>query len=788
MTFNGYIFPETTLSTNLLGLADLCNKGCDIALTAETIDVRKDDQTIWSGTKATNEKSWHLDLEDIKTTPIAEPNATFDKSAAFQSVPPLNCFSEAFQTIRHDTNAEFVKFIHAVFASCPISTLQYAMDHGWLGNLPKLTSLMLRQNPPVTRATAMAYLDQSRQGVQSTRKRLRKNHRAKYGDPPMDAANLTHIIDDSADPNLCFQVLSVDEWRNSSDATGKFPFSTMSGWNYILVSTLKGYVHMELLRDRSAAEYRRAYVAMYAFYELHGKTPTTQRLDNESSNDLETFLKESKVKIEYVTPGIHRQNPSERAIRHAKNCIIAMCQTADPLFPANLLFEEVVAQAEIVLNQIRPWHDDPTINAWTGLHNQQYDHLAHPLSVFAMRVVVQEKPHLRPSWAVHGKDGFYLGPALNHYRCWRIYCPDTGGTRISDSIAWLPEPYRMPGSSPLEMLTAITTDLVTVLRAATPTDKLLLSAQLDGQPAVAGHLRTAVQLLGDMYTAPVTQTHPDVPPGFSPPTTPVTVTNASPTPAPEQRVAPSIRTTPHDRVDAQPPATDERVAPQQQRTVTFPTPVAPVVPVQHPHQEPGLYLPPYQPSAPMYDWGPVSDRLIKGRQRRYLLRVNKLFKDKEGPQCIVDIERNHANTTGPGSQTLFYRYYNIIDHMTPPTNHNDYDHIPCAELLSDPTITWTTASATAQAMSASSSADIMNLNLDGSPLTHASALKGPNEPVWRRADDTEHRKLTTETGTMHVISKNDIPADRRKDVAYYITRKSRRNTKTANGYAESVAQ
>jgi hypothetical protein len=26
MIFNGYVFPETTLSDNLLGLADLCNK------------------------------------------------------------------------------------------------------------------------------------------------------------------------------------------------------------------------------------------------------------------------------------------------------------------------------------------------------------------------------------------------------------------------------------------------------------------------------------------------------------------------------------------------------------------------------------------------------------------------------------------------------------------------------------------------------------------------------------------------------------------------------------------
>jgi hypothetical protein len=48
-------------------------------------------------------------------------------------------------------------------------------------------------------------------------------------------------------------------------------------------------------------------------------------------------------------------------------------------------------------------------------------------------------------------------------------------------------------------------------------------------------------------------------------------------------------------------------------------------------------------------------------------------------------------------------------------------------------------------MSASSSADIMNLNLDGSPLTHASALARPNQTEWRLADDIEHRKLVTET-------------------------------------------
>jgi hypothetical protein len=61
----------------------------------------------------------------------------------------------------------------------------------------------------------------------------------------------------------------------------------------------------------------------------------------------------------------------------------------------------------------------------------------------------------------------------------------------------------------------------------------------------------------------------------------------------------------------------------------------------------------------------------------------------------------------------------------------------------------------------------MNLNLDGIPLTHASALAEPYQDEWRLADDIEHRKLVTETQTMHVMHKAAIPADRRRDVAYY---------------------
>jgi hypothetical protein len=137
---------------------------------------------------------------------------------------------------------------------------------GWLGNFPKLTVKMIQKNWNVSSATAMGYLDLTRQGQNSTRRRPKATVPADehQRDP-------SHIVDANDASNMCFQVFTRDEFFNSSDATGRFPVLTASGWEYILVSTLNGYVHLELLKKRNASEYLRAYKAMHTFYESHGK-------------------------------------------------------------------------------------------------------------------------------------------------------------------------------------------------------------------------------------------------------------------------------------------------------------------------------------------------------------------------------------------------------------------------------------------------------------------------------------------------------------------------------------
>jgi hypothetical protein len=99
--------------------------------------------------------------------------------------------------------------------------------------------------------------------------------------------------------------------------------------------------------------------------------------------------------------------------------------------------------------------------------------------------------------------------------------------------------------------------------------------------------------------------------------------------------------------------------------------------------------------------------------------------------------------------------------MTPPTNI--YEHIPCAELLRDKTVKWTTVATLAMAMHAS----VLNLNEDGSPLTFQRAMKGEFQAEWDHANDQEICKLITTTETMCLIHKRAIPSERRGDITYY---------------------
>jgi hypothetical protein len=57
------------------------------------------------------------------------------------------------------------------------------------------------------------------------------------------------------------------------------------------------------------------------------------------------------------------------------------------------------------------------------------------------RIIAHKTPSRRRTWAPHGQDGWYIGPALEHYRCYTVYITKTRGDRIVETVDFFPEKF-----------------------------------------------------------------------------------------------------------------------------------------------------------------------------------------------------------------------------------------------------------------------------------------------------------------------------------------------------------
>jgi hypothetical protein len=104
----------------------------------------------------------------------------------------------------------------------------------------------------------------------------------------------------------------------------------------------------------------------------------------------------------------------------------------NPNFPL-IFWDELFPQATITLNLLRQSRINTRLFAYAQL-NGHYDfnraHMAPP----GTRVTTREKPDQRASWEPHGVNGWYIGPALDHYRYFIVYISDTRSDRIVDTV------------------------------------------------------------------------------------------------------------------------------------------------------------------------------------------------------------------------------------------------------------------------------------------------------------------------------------------------------------------
>ena len=381
------------------------------------------------------------------------------------NIPSL--LHQSYAAIPSTTSAELVAFAHACLFSPALSTLKRALDCGYLPHFMGLTSTTLANNPPDSVAMVKGHMDQARKNQKSTKPKpttpvlppLTDDDAAAF--PPSDPSNdRTHF---------CFAaVIEPANGQIHTDQTGKFVVASNSGNNYILV--LYDYdsnsILVEPLRSRTGPCILAGYQVLHARLVAAGLRPKLQRLDNECSSALKQFLVDENVDYQLVPPRLHRRNAAERAIRTFKNHFIAGLCSVDKHFPLHL-WDKLLPQAEITLNLLRGSRINPKLSAHAQMHGA-FDFNRTPLAPPGIRVLVHIKPSERTTWSPHGADGWYVGPALESYRCYTVWMWDTHATRICDTLAWFPTKVQMPLASSNDLILAGIKDILHALHNPSP--------------------------------------------------------------------------------------------------------------------------------------------------------------------------------------------------------------------------------------------------------------------------------------------------------------------------------
>jgi hypothetical protein len=126
------------------------------------------------------------------------------------------------------------------------------------------------------------------------------------------------------------------------------------------------------------------------------------------------------------------------------------------------LWDRLLPQAVITLNMLRTSRINPKLSAATHIFGQ-YDFNRAPMAPPGTRIISHETPSTRQTWAPHGQDGWYIGPALEHYRCYTVYITKTRGDRIEETVDFFPEKFTLPFPSAQDLAIQAAADLTHAL-------------------------------------------------------------------------------------------------------------------------------------------------------------------------------------------------------------------------------------------------------------------------------------------------------------------------------------
>ena len=122
------------------------------------------------------------------------------------------------------------------------------------------------------------------------------------------------------------------------------------------------------------------------------------------------------------------------------------------------VWAQTIPQAELTLNLLPGSRMNPKLSAWEQIEGR-YNFNATPIAPPGTKCLVHVKNEQRKTWDPHALEAWYPGHAPKSYRCFTTYIPSTGGTRITNTLTWLPSKCTMPVATPADLIRAAAEDM-----------------------------------------------------------------------------------------------------------------------------------------------------------------------------------------------------------------------------------------------------------------------------------------------------------------------------------------
>ena len=432
----------------LISVVKLTDAGCDVIFRKNCCIVFHNGNLVLWGVKCPYTKLWLVPL-------TAKRNRSYH-----QQRPSKQMVMNSMQHITSQKN--LIDYLHQCFFSPTKTTLLKAIKNNNLVGVPGLTEENVNKYLKPSVATLKGHLHRTRKNLRSTR----ATHKQDMNEQILSNLDLNPHEEPNARCEIFCYAALANEIKGTiyTDLTGRFPIRSYKGNQYIFLTYVydANAIIVRPMKNRTKEEQLRVFHDVYDYLKHRRFEPCLHIMDNECSKTIQDFIARNKTSLQLVEPHQHRVNAAERAIQTFKNHFVAGLCTVDKAFPLQL-WCDLLPQAEMTVNLLRQSRINNKLSAHAcleGIYN--FDKI--PLAPPGSKALVYQDPKTRKSWAPHAQSGWYVGPAPQHYRCYKFWIPETKGYRIGQTARIFPAYTTTPTMTGEEYAILTARDLVLALK------------------------------------------------------------------------------------------------------------------------------------------------------------------------------------------------------------------------------------------------------------------------------------------------------------------------------------